>query len=374
MSKFVLLDDSSLKDEFDFVSMKSVARNENCPVFIPVKAEDAEKSLFTIQLIRENIRPQSITLVTAPSRMGSSHLPKEVQVWNEDGVVEELSFKAVRKMICSLGGDPKTTGWYLQQFLKLGLARSVENDYYITCDADTLPLRFCNFFDEDGRPYFTLKREYHARYFKTLYFLLGMKKCIPPSFISEQMVFKTSIVREMLDDIESLSHIPGDFFWQKILYVSVQVEFTFSSNVFSEFETYGTYVFNKYPLLYKYRTLNSLRCAALYFGRCMDAKTLEWMSQSINNASFEELEDPRGKYKLISKIVHLLRFMPADRAVLLVRNLFLALGRLPISKLRQLRRRIEERSEFDYLFSDKCNYQADSDGLKQKRGIKNDLH
>lgn len=130
--------------------MKSVARNENCPVFIPVKAEDAEKSLFTIQLIRENIRPQSITLVTAPSRMGSSHLPKEVQVWNEDGVVEELSFKAVRKMICSLGGDPKTTGWYLQQFLKLGLARSVENDYYITCDADTLPLRFCNFFDEEA--------------------------------------------------------------------------------------------------------------------------------------------------------------------------------------------------------------------------------
>jgi hypothetical protein len=174
-------------------------------------------------------------------------------------------------------------GWYFQQLLKLQFAfLNEENDYYLIWDADTIPLRHMEFFDEKNRMWITKATEYHQPYFKTYRNLLGEEPNRGFSFIAQHLVIQKSVAREMLQAIEH--HCPGDENWAWKIMRNLAGE---GSNRFSEFETYGHYIKNRYPERIAIRELPWLRHGARVCGRNPSHKDLVKLGEKYCYASFE---------------------------------------------------------------------------------------
>ncbi|MBO6298429.1 MAG: hypothetical protein J6N53_06235 [Lachnospiraceae bacterium] len=179
-----------------------------------------------------------------------------------------------------------SVGWYYQQFLKYAYAYICKDDYYLAWDGDTVPCKKISLFSEQGIPYFDYKRENHEEYFITMERLLHLKKVISPSFISEHMLFRCDLVKELIGAIERNDSIEGDCWWKKILY-SIRKEKLFD-NSFSEFETYGTYNAIHHPMAYRLREWHSFRYAGFFFDiNDVQEKDWSWLSRDFMAVSFE---------------------------------------------------------------------------------------
>lgn len=245
-----------------------------------------------IPYIKKNIAPK-ITIVSSKKIQSQDLLGCDFI--DENSLLPKLSFNEVSSYLKKLGGTPKNTGWYLQQFLKLGLAKNCRDEYYLVWDADTVPLNRLDFFDKDGRPCFNLKREYFYSYFRTINNLFSINKKRPESFISEHMIFNSEVVREMLLKIEENNSLPGENFWQKILNASELLSTDFikkDQRFFSEFETFGTYCEHFHPKLYATRKLRTLRRGTDYLGANPSDEILEWAATDFDTISFEEWGTP----------------------------------------------------------------------------------
>mgnify|MGYP004432061739 CR=1 FL=1 len=214
---------------------------------------------------------------------------------DENKLLPNFSFQIIDELLRKYSPNKKQrTGWYYQQFLKLAFAKSkYSHSFYLTWDADTLPLAPITFF-EDNHILYNPKKEYNPNYFTTIEKLFGYGKQNKFSYIAEHMLFSTDIVCQMLREIEQ-SKIKGDSWFEKILSAS---NFDNPLPCFSEFETYGTYCFVNYPTLYKPRYLNTFREAGFICGRNISDKKLRIMSFDIDTASFEMLHEPMFPYNL----------------------------------------------------------------------------
>lgn len=280
-------------------------------VIIPVGANDVSFVSKVVSYIMQNIKGvNSIYIITSLCYV--SKLRQNLKVYsncivlNEDTLVSSLSLKRIQSIIVERGGYKLRSGWYFQQFLKLAFAYSKYcGDYYLSWDADTLPLSDIVFFEGDNI-LFNPKKEYHAPYFVALERLLGFGKVYEHSFIAEHMMFSRKIVCEMLDAIEK-SKIEGTDWIDRILNAC---DFKKHTGDFSEFETYGSYCYVKYPELYKPRHLNTFREAGYISGRFIDSNRLANMSFDLDTASFEMQHFPRFPYSfpnIIWKIKNKLR-------------------------------------------------------------------
>lgn len=214
-----------------------------------------------------------------------------VDVLDEDAILQGLTFKRIHSIILSQGREHTNTGWYFQQFLKMAfaLSRYCENSYYLSWDADTIPVQNMSMFDEFGHPLFSIKTEYHEPYFIAIRKLLGIEKCNKGSYIAEHMLFKKDIMREIVFKIDS-SDILGEVWYEKILN-SIVPELV-STHAFSEFETYGTYCNTYYPELYAERTIPSFRRGGLIQGRFVSDRILQSLSSDVTTVSFEIYDRP----------------------------------------------------------------------------------
>lgn len=159
-----------------------------------------------------------------------------------------------------------------------------KTEYYMSWDADTIPLREIAFFDDD-HPIFDMKTEYHKPYFDTINELFGFGKISDSSFISEHMIFNSVIMRELINNI-SKSKVSGDSWVDKIINAT-NFEKAKRSEMFSEFETYGTFCMYHYPDLYRMRHLNTLRGGGFICGRFINNKLLRSLSWDLDTISFE---------------------------------------------------------------------------------------
>lgn len=190
------------------------------------------------------------------------------------------------------------TGWYYQQFLKMQYANICEDDYYMTWDGDTVPCRTVNMFKEGtGEPFLDLKTELKKEYFDTMGRLIpGMHKVIEKSFISEHMLFRKDIMKSLINRIESNEDVEGNTFWEKILY-SIPVDLI-QEGVFSEFETYGTYVALTNPMAYRLREWHSFRLGAEFFDpNTISDRDFEWLGRDFDAISFEKNQSVREDHK-----------------------------------------------------------------------------
>ncbi len=190
------------------------------------------------------------------------------------------------------------TGWYYQQFLKMQYARMCSDNYYMVWDGDTIPCRKIEMFeDEDGLPYLDLKKEYHKEYFETLQILFsGMSKTTEQSYISEHMMFRTDIMKQMLRELEQNESLEGDTFWKKI--IKAIPPYKIQETAFSEFETYGTYCSERFPDAYHLRRWHSFRLGAEFFDpQTIEEKDFEWLGRDFYAISFEKNQSVREDHK-----------------------------------------------------------------------------
>lgn len=265
-------------------------------IIIPCVKYDIDFLPKVICYIRKNLSDADIIyIITSKSNFKKLNtvlnLGNNLRVIDEDALVEGMSFLSLRKVLEPFGAE-RRTGWYLQQFLKMGFSLSKWcNKYYLSWDADTLPLRNIKYFDGDNHPLFTRKEEYNEPYFHTMKKLIGYGKTAEFSFIAEHMMFEPSIMQEIIYVIENCK-VEGKKWFIKILNACELKD----SPSFSEFETYGTYVWNKYPDMYKTQKLNTFRAAGLIKGRKIDDRTIALLAFDLDTASFEQFHVPPFPY------------------------------------------------------------------------------
>lgn len=278
--------------------------NEVFDVIIPVATKDLNFIHWVVKYIRKNICGASyIYIITNKKNISLLNnkvlYDAKLKVLDEDSVTGGLSFNSVQEWLLKADESFKTlTGWYFQQILKYAFALSkYSGKYYLSWDADTLPLNKIQFF-KDGKPLFTKKNEYHEPYFHTMYRLLGYGRLVDYSFIAEHMLFHTEIVKELISQISD-SEVNGNNWMEKIINGCDYSEN--SKNLFSEFETYGNFCIKNHPDLYELQKLNTFRAAGMIRGRYITENILKKLSWDIDTASFE-IRDAIFPYNLLCNL------------------------------------------------------------------------
>lgn len=263
-------------------------------VLIPVAKKDTSFVSNVVTYInRYLIGCENIYIVTNQDNFKRLHAltGKETNVilLDENALMPELNFGIVAECMKKKGaGKEDRVGWYFQQLLKFAFAKSqYAKEYYLTWDADTIPLTPISFFDGET-PLFTKKIEHHKPYFVTLNRILGFGKLVDFSFIAEHMIFKVPIVKEMLDAIVAYPTSEGNNWVEKIMFAC---HFAPGQGpYFSEFETFGNYCTKYHPSLYQTRQLNMFRSAGMIRGRHINEKLLNRLAFDLNVASFEPFD------------------------------------------------------------------------------------
>ena len=252
----------------------------------------------------------------------------------------------------------------MQQFIKLGLAKIADDDYYLVWDGDTVPLNPLSFFDMAGRPYFNLKREYFHAYFHTIERLFGLKKLVRESFISEHMLFNSEAAGKMLSEIEENQNLEGKFFWQKILHAADLLHADFikdDQRFFSEFETFGTFCTAFYPDLYARRKLRTLRHGSDFLGFSSSAEILDWCAKDFDTISFERWGKPIPEVlALVEDKNHRERYSFADTLRIFFKNerrkIFEHFPKINHEQFRHFFDVTIAKTNFDFFFSKKLAY------------------
>lgn len=259
-------------------------------IIIPVAYKDTGFVWRVVKYIRKCMpEADHIYIITADINFKylSKVKDKNTNILNENEICDGLTFSKVSWYLKD-ANENVGTGWYFQQFLKYGFALSkYAKKYYLSWDADTLPLAHIEFI-KDGKPMFTMKSEYNPNYFKTIHKLLGLDKQVEGSFIAEHMLFDKDIVRELIQKIGT-SNVNGQDWMQKIINAC---DFTDPMPCFSEFETYGTYVKSCYPQKYTMRRLNTFRYGGYIRGRQISDEMLREISFDTDTISFELRQSP----------------------------------------------------------------------------------
>lgn len=273
-------------------------------IIIPVIYRDYSFLRTTIKYIKRYLCPIRIYIIT--DIRFKRFLPKEIVddekcvIVDENTLLEGMNLDSIDKEFSKLGRTIIGAGWYFQQFLKMAFALSdyCDTDYYLSWDSDTIPLRKIDFYNEDGKPYFTMKTEHHRPYFVALERLLGITKTNNRSYIAENMMFNKSIMIELINKIQSNKQIEGNLWYEKIIF-AIEPE-SVSPMGFSEFETYGNYCFNFHPDFYQERTLPSFRSGGLIQGRFVSDRVLKQLSFDLDTVSFEIYDRPPFPWSKLS--------------------------------------------------------------------------
>ncbi|MCR5595686.1 MAG: DUF6492 family protein [Lachnospiraceae bacterium] len=204
-------------------------------------------------------------------------------------------------------------GWYYQQFLKMAYAYICDEEYYISWDSDTLPLRKIKMFNDKGKPYLDTKAEYNPGYFRTIRNLFGLEKAYERSFIAEHMLFNKEYMLELINEISALK-LDGDTFYEKIFHA---IDIDNMKLGFSEFETYGTWLLNRHPNAYAIRLWKSMRKANLFVdSHNLTEGDIKWLAKDYDAASFESyhplvpelaniFKDPKTRNNVSAKEMYL---------------------------------------------------------------------
>jgi hypothetical protein len=144
---------------------------------------------------------------------------------------------------CSLANNLGRFGWYLQQFLKIEILLASPEEQLVIWDADCVPLKPIRTFNSSGEPIYMLaSNEYNESYFENIERLLGgLRRVQDFSFVIPSFPVKKLWLQELTEDMSQRSG--GNSWWKAII---DSTDFSLRSG-FSETETIGTWVANKYP-------------------------------------------------------------------------------------------------------------------------------
>jgi hypothetical protein len=263
--------------------LEQSAHPQGLDVVTACQASDVRMLRLALAGLRRHVALRRLHVITARRNFDSLRrdLGGAAELIDEDEFIPGMTLQAVRAL--ALPGFPQGAGWYFQQLLKFQFCHTNPgDDRYLIWDADTIPLRPLDFFDEKGAMIFTIADEEHGPYFGTYRDLLGEEPRREFSFISQHMPVRKSILREMLGRIEA--HLPGDGNWAWKILRHLRGAHV---NLFSEYEMFGHYVKNHYPEQAVFRRLPWLRTGTLAVGGIPSADDLERLGETYAFAAFE---------------------------------------------------------------------------------------
>lgn len=241
-------------------------------------------------LVKRFINPKKIVVI-GNSAVGQyiKNRYSDIAFLDENEMLKGMTLANLKEHINKITeGDIRAirrAGWYFQQFLKMAYAFRCEEEAYLVWDSDTIPIHRIVMMNED-RYYFDMKAEFHKPYFDTMTRLIpDLSKRNRRSFISEHMIIHKEVMMQLIKEIAENKRVVIEEFWKEILNVIDKDELAKSG--FSEFETYGTYVTQRYPQLYMERNWKSLREGTIFFCNGCNKEQLVKLSQRYDAISFE---------------------------------------------------------------------------------------
>jgi hypothetical protein len=132
--------------------------------------------------------------------------------------------------------------WFRKQYVILNLDKLVGEGLILNVDADVIfnaPVKLI----KNDQVVFYLESGFYKPYFDTIRDFFGLEKILPEmdSFIADFMLFDSKYLKEMRDDSQIFDSYTS---WQEV--VDKNTPFNQVSAI-SEYETYGTWMYAKYP-------------------------------------------------------------------------------------------------------------------------------
>jgi len=154
--------------------------------------------------------------------------------------VHESKVLPLRKRDISYRGKSwERSGWLYQQLLKLGSGSITGSRYFLVLDADTVLIK-PHRFRENGRQVFYCRDWSQPEYFVTYRRLMGRKASRPRSFVTHYMMFDKTKLNALKSAVESRHGTR----WYYAILRSINRTKQFG---FSEYETYGNFVYSRSP-------------------------------------------------------------------------------------------------------------------------------
>lgn len=281
---------------------------------MPVGPDSAGIARLAAASLLRFLEPGRIFLVGADATLRAArrwNLPRLV-LTGEDSVVPGVTLERLRQMQAGAGRNPERAGWYLQQFVKMGMARREGvREHYLAWDSDTVLLRPVELFAPDGRVLITSRGIPVLEYYRALAGeLLGEPIAAGVSCIREQMMFRRSWMQEILDRIEATGAKgecwavrimnqnfsrtgPGQWrdYLREGLFRDYQGIWDFG---FSEYELYAAFVRLHHADGIAFREVSAERHGARRFGLKPNRFDLEYLARRFDYASFERWSPREG--------------------------------------------------------------------------------
>ncbi|KAK3287903.1 hypothetical protein CYMTET_4608 [Cymbomonas tetramitiformis] len=223
----------------------------------------------TVKLLRFNFNFRNLIYVVKYKEFCPYllSLDDSVRCLDENDVLPGVSYKTLSAPgmsdnIKKLQGDNNRIGWYFQQYLKVGVALTIPDlsDHYLIWDADNIPIKPFEMFTEDGDAKFcanpsSSKSRSYGRFYKHITgreLLHPERKGKVYNFVCGYMMFYRPYVKEFLSFVDDYvqRNRPRDtlakrgFPWS---IHSVAEELFPSGTMFSEYDSYGSWVMDMHP-------------------------------------------------------------------------------------------------------------------------------
>lgn len=260
----------------------------------------AEKDLQTWKnaapYILKNIKSEAYELIVPDLQVTAFTLvtPEKISVVPESKYIGEKNLNWIKQSIPS--NYSQRAGWYLQQFIKIEACRqSFADDICLIWDADTIPINEINFIDENGLLIYykgTDRPLIHQPYFDLISKILYLNRIVDASFISQSFPVRSNWVQSMCVEIEAN--------FQKNSWIDVileNIDHSKGISGFSEYETLGTFISNRYPGEIKFSDRNFYRHGTALMGNSINLDQAHWnsLNNNIDYIAFEEYETTRIK-------------------------------------------------------------------------------
>jgi len=184
---------------------------------------------------------------------------------DEDKIIgDNIDLHFIQSVFQKRIGSHKRAGWYFQQFLKMAACNLQDiASHYLIWDSDTLMLSPISFFNEEGRVFINPKTENHKPYFDLMVDIIGLKKQVDFSFISEHFMIRKSYMRELIAVLGK--NAPNNTSWVEFILGSINDK-DLPCSGFSEYETYGNFIASNHKESYICRHIKSRRYGTKHYG------------------------------------------------------------------------------------------------------------
>ncbi|MBW7452906.1 hypothetical protein K0U00_02465 [Paenibacillus sepulcri] len=248
-------------------------------VVIPAIAKDLGTLPHVIEGVRKHVaHPIGQIFVVAPENK------KIKAVCKRKGctfVHEDTVLPLRKKHIVYHSKKWERSGWLYQQLLKLGSSSFVGQQHYLVMDADTVLIRPHRFY-VDSKQVFYCRGWSQPEYFVTYRKLLGKKAPRPRSFVTHYMMFD----KEKLESLKNRIEERHGKKWYKAIIASINRKKQFG---FSEFETYGNYVYSLNPG--KVRLKSALNRSLFSSPSDLSQSKISKLAGSYRSLSFHKRKD-----------------------------------------------------------------------------------